>query len=94
MSWRASTNATVSQLASMNCAIGNANDHITIAEKQVRLETTTPGRGVIKESALLDMAPDLSKQCSAAVCANASLRYNARIISVSIVKYQQFVSSG
>jgi hypothetical protein len=46
----------------MNCAIGKANDHITIAEKQVRLDTTTPGRGVIKESALLDMAPNLDFQ--------------------------------
>ena len=48
---------------------------------------------MIKESALLDMAPDLSKQCSGTVCANASLRYNATIIGASIVKHQQFIGS-
>jgi hypothetical protein len=59
MSWRAITSATVPQLTSMNSAMGNANDHITIAEKQRPLEATTPGQGELRRSVLLDMAPNL-----------------------------------
>jgi hypothetical protein len=44
----------------MNSAIGKAKDHITIAEKQVKFDTTTPGRGVINKSALLDITPGLN----------------------------------
>jgi hypothetical protein len=46
----------------MNCAIGNANDHITIAAKQVAFDTTIPGLGGISRSALLDMVLDLGWQ--------------------------------
>ena len=62
MSWRIITNVTVPQLTSMNSAMGNANDHMTIAEKQRPLEATTPGRGGIRRSALLDMTPNLDFQ--------------------------------
>ena len=42
--------------------MGNANDHITIAVKQVALDTTIPGRGVIRLSARLDMVSDRQRQ--------------------------------
>ena len=91
MSWRTSTSAMVPQLCSMNSAIGNANDHITIAEKQVRFDTTAPGGGVIRSSALLDMASKLNDWDLGTVFTNARPRRVQRIISASVRKHQQFV---
>ena len=88
MNWRTNTSAMVPQLYSMNSAIGNANDHITIAEKQVMLDTKTPGGGVIRSSALLDMASKLNEGDPGTKCANAPPRRVQLIISASMGKRQ------